>query len=551
VEQHPSAQVEGDTDVLIVGAGPTGLALAAQLRRFGVRFRLIDRSLDRTRESRALGVQARTLEILQTIGLGEQLAARGRRGGRVVLHFGGRSTPEIRLGDIGAADTRFPFILFVSQAETEALLGSWLEESGVAIERGVELVSLSASAGGVACRLRGRDGVEETLQVRHVAGCDGAHSVVRRSIGVAFEGDRYPQDFVLGDVRITSEITPDAMHAFAQGQGMAIFFPLREPAPWRVIAMDVSGATRDGGADPGVELTVEQLQPIVDRATGGAVRIESAAWLSRFRLHHRQAAHYRVGRIFLAGDAAHIHSPVGAQGMNTGIQDAWNLGWKLALVLRGEVREELLESYEAERWPVGHFLLRVTDRAFGLVTRFNSGGAVATWVRRVLVGSLMRIVTPSSWVRRKAFHFVSQLGIRYRRSPAVSEGVPRLAEGPRAGDRLPDARLSRDGQATSLHDVVSPPCFHLLLCGDATQWNAAAATSLGERYRGLVAVHRIDRRAQPGTLADDAGEVSARLGVRTAALYLVRPDGHIAFRSGGADLAGVSAYLNRWVTRPA
>jgi 2-polyprenyl-6-methoxyphenol hydroxylase-like FAD-dependent oxidoreductase len=536
-----------ETDVLIVGAGPTGLALAAQLRRFGTPFRIIDRSLDRTRKSRALGVQARTLEILQTIGLGEELAARGRRGGRVVLHFGGRFEPEIVLGDIGAADTRFPFILFVSQAETEALLGEWLERSGVVIERGTEMVSFSAAGDGVECRLRDRAGVDVTVRARYLVGCDGAHSVVRKGMGVAFEGDRYPQDFVLGDVRITSAIAPDTLHAFAQGRGIAMFFPLREPAPWRVIAMDATGSARVDTADPGTELTVAELQPIVDRATGGAVVIESAAWLSRFRLHHRQATHYRAGRAFLAGDAAHIHSPVGAQGMNTGIQDAWNLGWKLALVLRGAARDALLDSYEAERWPVGHFLLRVTDRAFGIVTRFNSGGRLAMWFRRVVVGSMMRIVTPSSRVRRAAFGFVSQLRIRYRKSPAVSEGRPPLADGPHAGDRLPDARLSIDGRATSLHEVVSAPRFHLLLCGEASQWDGVTR-SLGERHRSLVAVHRIDRRAQPGVLADDAGEALQRLGVRSVAQYLVRPDGHVAFRCGGTDLGGVVAYLDAWLT---
>jgi hypothetical protein len=219
------------------------------------------------------------------------------------------------------------------------------------------------------------------------------------------------------------------------------------------------------------------------------------------------AARYRAGRVFLAGDAAHIHSPAGGQGMNTGIQDAWNLGWKLAVVAQGLSDDRLLDSYGAEREPVGRFLLRFT---------------------------------------RIAFRTVSQLGIRYRRSPAVEEGEPRLCGGPAAGDRMPDARLTRDGEEIWLQDALTGPCLRLLLCGESEPWAADQLDELQARYRPLIAVHHLSRTVRPGVLYDADGRVLALLGVVGSAVYLVRPDGHIGFRSGGADIRALDRYLARW-----
>jgi 2-polyprenyl-6-methoxyphenol hydroxylase-like FAD-dependent oxidoreductase len=540
-----------DLDALIVGAGPTGLALAAQLRAFGARFRIIDRLTDRGRESRALAVQARTLELLQTLGLGEALVSRGRTSTTLALHLDGRRVDEVPLGEIGATDTRFPFVLFVSQAETEALLGEHLGAAGVAVERGVALTGVDPGVDHVCCVLRHAGGREEHVRVSYVAGCDGAHSTVRAATGIPFEGGAYPQTFVLGDVEADGPLVSGAVNSFA-GRGVAMFFPLGRPTTWRVVAMaaDVaSGAAAGHAGNTGGDLSLAELQTIVDAPTGGAIRLRDPAWLTRFRLHHRQTAHYREGRAFLAGDAAHIHSPVGGQGMNTGIQDAWNLGWKLALVTRGSADPQLLDSYEAERWPVGRFLLRYTDRAFGTLTRAVSSGALAGWARRVVVPRVLPRVLGSRRMRAAAFRFVSELGIRYRRSPAVREGAPRLRGGPRAGDRLPDVRLLRDGRPVWLQEAVSGPRLALLLCGDADGWDAGRIAGMRARYPELLSVHHLARQAAPavpGALVDERGEALARLGVHDAAQYLVRPDGHVGFRCAGRDLRGAEEYLSRW-----
>lgn len=542
-----------DADVLVVGAGPTGLTLACQLVRFGVRCRIIDKQTDRTRESRALAVQARSLEVLQALGLGDVLAGRGRTTTRLMLHVDRGEPPAIDLGNIGRADTRFPYILFVSQADTEAVLVEYLESRGVVIERGVELVTFQADGDSIGCILRHRDGREESCRVRYLGGCDGAHSTVRKGTGIAFEGGAYPQTFALGDVEVDGPLESGAIHAFGMGRGFAMFFPLGHPTTWRVMAMEPDGS-RDGvpsGPDDDVtthELSLAELQAMVDDPTFGSVRLRDPAWLTRFRLHHRQAARYRQGHVFLAGDAAHIHSPVGAQGMNTGIQDAWNLGWKLAMVVQGRADPQILESYHAERWPVGRTLLRATDRLFGAFAESVSGSRFFMLFRRVMVRGVVAPALSAPRIRAVAFHFVSQLGIRYRRSPVVTEGQPRLRRGPKAGDRFPDARVQQGRNTSWLQQELSGPHLLLLLCGPTAAWGQEALSALERRFPDLLVIRHLTSDNSDSALVDYDGEALTRLGIDDTGQYLVRPDGHVAFRCGGSDLIGATDYLNRWFT---
>ncbi|MGW2524973.1 FAD-dependent monooxygenase [Streptomyces sp. NPDC001617] len=498
-------------DVLVVGAGPTGLALAAQLRAHGADFRIVDRSLDRVRESRALAIQPRTLEALAGFGVTDELVKRGNPAVQLRMHLPGRVV-QMPLFSGELTDTPYSFLLFLSQAETESVLAERLGAEGVTVERGTEVLRLERQSAYVTCHLRRRDGSEETVSARYVVGCDGAHSTVRSEAGIDFLGSAYPQTFLLADLEADG-LEPGAAHTFMTDAGMLFFFPLGEPATWRMLAMRPPGS-------PDLEVTLGLMQEIVDRYADEELRLRDPVWMTDFRLHNRGAAHYRSGPFFLAGDAAHIHSPAGAQGMNTGIQDALNLGWKLALVCRGAAPLELLETYEAERAPVGRSVLRFTDRAFTIATSRNP---VLRLARVQLAPRIAPLALRASRLRNRVFRTVSELDIHYRHSP-VSVGSRALRRsGPRAGDRLPD--LPHGLQART-----AAPGYHLLLTGPhhlwPDQWLAPVVRGRGD----LINVHRL-------------GTESPWPGV---AQGLVRPDGYLGYVARGLQLEGLRAYLDRW-----
>ena len=476
------------------------------------------------------------------LGIAEELIERGNDAVWVQLHAGGRVV-RIRLFGLGLDDTAYPFLLLVSQAETEQVLSDQLAAGGIRVERGVELVGFYGDQDGVTCTLRHRDGRAEQVWTRYLVGCDGAHSTVRRGAGIPFQGGAYPQTFALADLEADG-LDRDAAHAFAGEIGILLFFPLGRPASWRMLAMHPSLQGRREPARP----SLEELQTLADAMTGASVRLHDPVWRTYFGLQHRHATRYRDGRLFLAGDAAHVHSPAGAQGMNTGIQDAWNLGWKLALVTRGVADEALLDSYDAERRPVGGFVVRFTDRAFSAATSTNP---LLRALRTRLVPRMLPLGLRLDRAVAYGFRTVSQLNIDYRQSPAVQEGHPALRRGPKAGDRLPDARIARDGRECWLGEALAGPGFHLLLCGPAGDWHPSQLTALRHRYPYTLTMHYMTREATPVALEDFDGQVLARLGVDRTAQYLIRPDGHIGYRCGGDDLAGLQRYLMRWLPNTA
>jgi 2-polyprenyl-6-methoxyphenol hydroxylase-like FAD-dependent oxidoreductase len=529
-----------EPEVLVVGAGPTGLALAAQLAAHGVRPRLVDRNLDRVHESRALAIQPRTLEVLAGLGVTDQLLEHGNRTVQLRIHTGGREA-AVPLFDLGLADTAYPHLLFLSQAETERILGDHLAAARITVERGVQLVEIQPSADAVAAVLRHDDGHEEHIRARYVVGCDGAHSTVRTLAGIGFEGSAYPQTFVLADAEADG-IAPDAAHAFLSERGMLFFFPLGTPASWRLLAM----RPPTDPTPPDAPVSLDEVQALADNYANGMVRLHDPVWMTNFRLHHRAATAYRTGRIFLAGDAAHIHSPAGAQGMNTGIQDAHNLAWKLAHALRGMAHPAVLDTYQPERAPVGAMVLRFTDRAFTIATSTNP---LISFARTRIAPILVPLILQPRVLRRYAFRTVSQLAIRYRSSPLSFNGPRAPRRGPKAGDRLPDTPLLHNGQQTTLHAAIARPGWHLLLCGPASAWPARELAQVRDHHPDLITVHHLAATPTPGALLDPDGHARRRLGLAAGdtVVYLVRPDGHIGYRAGGGDLASLYAYVKRWL----
>ncbi|MFO0548303.1 MAG: FAD-dependent monooxygenase [Polyangiaceae bacterium] len=391
-----------NVDVLVVGAGPTGLLLAAELLRHQCSVLLVDKAAGPSAFSKGVVVHARTLEILDAIGLADELVARGV----VVRGLSAFSDGEPWLAaDFEELETRFPYLLSVAQTDTEAVLSRWLERLGGRVVRGVELVALTGGEATVESS-SGR----ATVRAKWIVGCDGAHSTVRTLAAIPFAGKTYQETFVLGDLEIgwEGEVAADRALLFTGKGGAAAFFPMRANR-WRLVAA-VEAALAPGRDAP----SLEELQSISDRMTLGRAKLRDPVWTHRFEVHSRQAATYREGRVLLAGDAAHAQSPVGGQGLNTGLQDAHNLGFKLALACRGAGSAALLDSYHAERHPIGARVLADTD----LVTRL---GSARSSFARTLRDGVVRALAGVARVEHRVLAHLAELDVGYEASPIVGE----------------------------------------------------------------------------------------------------------------------------------
>src|SRR5262249_14947231 len=421
-----------DTDVLIVGAGPTGLMLANQLVRRGVRVVIIDRHAGPSRETRALGVQARTLEIYSRLGIVDRALELGKRATGANLWAQGRRMARVPLGEAGRSLTPYPFILILGQDDNERIMRDRLQDWDRAVQWNTELVALEQEPDGVSATLDAPDGTTRKVVAAWVAGCDGARSSVRELSGIAFAGAPYEHVFFVADTEVTGNMVPEEVNVYLWRQGFHLFFPMRGRDHWRVVGI-LPPALRDQN-----DLGLHAVIPPLRGEAGPGLSFRSCSCFSTYRIQHRSAVRFRDRRCFLLGDAAHIHSPVGAQGMNTGLQDAYNLGWKLALVVDGRAAPALLDSYEPERMPVARRLLNTTDRAVRLVV---SDSRLAGLFRTQIIARVAAFAMSRERVQRLAFRIVSQTGIQYRESP-LSRSLEELPpEAPRAGDRFPWLRL--------------------------------------------------------------------------------------------------------------
>jgi 2-polyprenyl-6-methoxyphenol hydroxylase-like FAD-dependent oxidoreductase len=512
-----------DTDVLVVGAGPTGLMLANQLVRQGVRVSIIDRHAGPARETRALGVQARTLEIYAHLGIVEQALELGTRATGVNMWASGRRAARIPFADIGLGLSPYPFVLILGQDDNERLLGDILHNAGVDVQWKTELVGLAQEENRVVAQIRQPDGTVRALSAAWVGGCDGAHSSVRELSGIPFVGAPYEHVFFVADTQATGSMVPGEINVYVWRQGFHLFFPMHGTDHWRVVGI-VPPALR--GRD---DLTFEDVIPSLRQEAGSGLAFQHCSWFSTYRIHHRRAECFRDRRCFLLGDAAHIHSPVGAQGMNTGLQDAYNLAWKLALVVAGAATPALLDSYESERIPVAERLLSTTDAAFSFIVSAGWRGAL---IRTRIMPRLVALAMRLTGAQRLAFRTISQVGIRYRRSQ-LSETLPGLPQdAPRAGDRFPWLRLklSSSGPVEDLFQALDDTRFSLLVFGQPLQPNGLPA--LGDHLHVCVV---------PSDSAND--RELARAHIPSPAFYLLRPDGHIGLCGTQLEPAALTRYI--------
>jgi 2-polyprenyl-6-methoxyphenol hydroxylase-like FAD-dependent oxidoreductase len=478
-----------DTDVLIVGAGPVGLFLANECARRGLRYRIIETNSTQSIHSKALAIFPRTLEIFDMAGLVGPFLETANRVTSVAVLTRGRSLAHMRFAP---EQSPYPFVAMVPQDVTERLLVQALDRKGGAIEYQTTFVSAVEQDNGVSVTLD-RKGEPIKLRASFVVGCDGAHSAVRHLLNLPFEGAKYQDSFLLADVETNETLPADEMQLCPSELGPVAIFPM-SPTRRRVVAT----IEQTEGDAPSLELV---RQVLAQRAPSG---IEASAlhWSSYFRIHHRQAAHLRVGRFFIAGDAAHIHSPFGGQGMNTGLHDVWNLVWKLDLVLHGRGGEELLASYSVERRPVIKQVIETTDF---LTKALGTPSKLAQILRDTVIPMVSRLAPfQHAFVQR-----LSELGVAYRGSPIV-EG---------AGERYFNDSLGGGNGIRSR--------FLLVFDADANRSAIKDATQLSESFRDIVEL---------------------RLRARHS-ITLVRPDGYIAYsahdRDGIAALRSVRSLLER------
>lgn len=560
-----------DVDVLVVGGGPTGLALALELRRHGLRARIVDQGEGPSIWSKAQAIHARTLELLERAGVAQELLRDGKRIRQVnVFGAGGRRVAQLAIEGL---DTAYPYIYSLPQRNTEIVLAGCVERAGGAVEHKVRLEGFTQDERGVDARLVHADGREEAVHAAYMVGCDGAHSTVRHALGLAFAGSSYEVRIIQADVHVELPFPiEDDEAALFFGEGAVVgLLPLPGKHRYRLLA------PRPPGDE--MEATLENFQQIFAAVGPAGAVVDDPAWMIAFRLHCRMVERYRVGRVFLAGDAAHIHSPAGGQGMNMGIQDAFNLAWKLALVHHGRARPELLDSYHAERHPVAAATLAGTDTATsGIAFNLSLHSPIALELRNRLIG----FATSLGFVRRKVSRTASMLDVHYADSPIVAQDRPSLlgahlfgerrderpfvrdwfhfGHGPVPGDRAPDVLDPEIEDSPRLFASLDPRRHTLLLFDGASASEAgyqgfvALAERLEARFPGLVAVRVVvphDERpvvlaAWPGQVLQDAeGRVHERYGARSECLYLVRPDGYVGYRCQPADPDKLIGYLER------
>jgi 2-polyprenyl-6-methoxyphenol hydroxylase-like FAD-dependent oxidoreductase len=496
------------SDVLIVGAGPTGLVLALWLTKLRVKLRIIDKAVEPGTTSRALAVQARTLELYRQLDLTNAVVQRGHKVPAVNLWVKGERAARLPFENVGQDLTPYPFLHIYPQDEHERLLIDRLKALGVSVERQVELVSFTQESDRIVARLRGPGGQEERCEAKYIAGCDGARSTVRETLGTGYPGGTYRHLFYVADVDAAGSAVDGELHVDLDEADFVAVFPLAGKGRARLI-----GTVRDERADRADTLKFEDVS---DRAIKQLkVQVEKVNWFSAYHVHHRVTDHFRKGRAFLLGDAAHIHSPAGGQGMNTGIGDAINLAWKLATAIAGRAPDSLLDTYEAERIGFARRLVATTDRIFTLAT---AEGPIAAVLRTRIVPVVFPKVLAFEAAREYLFRTVSQITLNYRGGPLSAGSAGRVS----GGDRLPWVRTEATDNFAPLSDITWQVHVYGSASAGLKAWCAA-------RHMPL---HGFDWRPE-----------CKAAGLARDAVYLLRPDTYVALAQPSGAPAALDAYF--------
>ena len=517
--------------ILIVGAGPTGMIMAGQLARLDVPVRLIDRLDDPVTTSRAFTIHARTLELLGTMGLAETFLSKSLKTLSMDYHFPQKAADDVPKLDFSELDSTFPFCLTIDQADTEAILREHIQGLGVEVEWGTRLTDFAETPSGVEVTLEA-GGRSETAEVDWLVGCDGFYSTVRKQLELPFDGSDYEGTMRMMDVPVEGlDVAEDAIHYYIAKDHMLLVNKL-PGENFRVLISDKNDVAEQVSADA----ARAEMQGVVNKHFGDKVTLGQPVWNTAFRLARRQVNSYRRGRVFLAGDAAHVNSPAGGQGMNVAMQDAFNLGWKLGMVVRGEGKETLLESYEAERAPVAQQMLEGTNYIHSIIMAHGKG-----------MQERLERMQADDWNKRA----VSQIaGISYTYAERGAELTDLEGVRLQVGDRAPDAHLGEK----RIYDLVAPTgytLFYLLNSDAAAQQAQATSAHLAERFKTsftpwFITPPALSLETQNGAHVTDPEPFRQRYESLDADhVYVIRPDCHIDYKGPAQDAAALEAHLER------
>lgn len=512
------------TEVLIAGAGPTGLMVACQLAIRNISFRIIDKTQDHTTQSRALVIHARSLEIFQQMGISEEALQQGKIAKAVNLIVNGKRKLRFGLRDVGNNLTDFPFLLILEQSKTETILNSFLNRFGRQVERNTELLQFTQNQNGLTSIIQKKNGEQETVETNWLVGADGAHSIVREHLAIPFLGKTYQQSLFVLDCEVNLNFPPDEMYLSFSDKTFAGFFPMTN-GRCRIIGL-VPEEFRNKE-----EITFEDVNKNFAAKTHLNITLQNPLWISKYHSHHRVVSAFRKGNCFLTGDAAHIHSPVGAQGMNTGLQDAYNLAWKLALVIQEKAKENLLDTYEDERIEIAKKLVKSTDRVFHLVTSENR---FFKFYRMQVIPFILKIFLPIaqkiSFIKKTAFLNISEIALHYRNSKLSQQdnSASFSNTSPKPGDRIPYNFLRKD-----FTDGIN---FHLLLFSK-TNLSKNSIEEFKKDYSDFIKINEVPFNSETENIYN-------QFGIKSDGFYLIRPDSYIAYRSKTLNTEKLKQYLN-------
>ena len=516
--------MDDDCEVLIVGAGPVGLALALELQRFGIRLRIVEKKPERSTTSKAMGLQPRLSEVFAVLGVAERFFERGFSNIRAVnIHSGGRKLLRMPVRpppNQSGRDACLPRMLIIPQSVTEEILETALVERGCCVERQRELIGFEQDQDRVEAMIRSDEGIEEKVQAKFLVSCEGAHSLIRKQSGFSFSGATMPLRFLLADVTVHWDEPDDEVRVFFHPDGVVAALPFGSQK-WRLII-----ECADDQSEPPQKVTLPLLQSLANIRTGKRdIAISDPVWLSDFRINARMVDRFRDRRVFVAGDAAHIHSPLGGQGIATGIQDASNLAWKLAAVLRDGAPDSLLDTYGEERRPIARQVLRRTSAMSQVVFGMNP---IMRFIRERLVFPILR----TDFAQERMIARMSQLEMNYRKSSLAEFSSHRALV--RAGDRVPDVVFRSENANVSLFELLGK--FGMIALLGLAPNNESISNSLGQLgIRAFVIA--------PEKLQDIYSDFARLYGAEGPFLYVIRPDGHVGLFQPEADTVSLASYL--------